>query len=466
MSRKFKRILIVTVIATIPILLFLSFQYISKATLVKANITVDVKQTSGVIPSRWMALAQGGEEKGVRMLENIVPALSALNPRSIRLDHIYDYYDVVKRESDGTLSFHWDQLDATVCDIYRTGAKPFFSLGYMPPEVSSDGSLISQPKEWGEWSLIVQKTIERYSGQSTRLCGQIEGEWLKDIHYEVWNEPDLETFGKWSLYTGEKDYKKLYLYSVLGAEKAQNVYSFLIGGPVTTALYQNWIQMFLNYVIENNLRLDFLSWHHYSKSTEDYTDDIGKINEWLSDSEQYVRFQSLPKIISEWGYDSEPNSIADTNVGAAHTIASIRNFSRFNFDMAFLFEAKDGPAPRWGILSHTGEKKPRYHALKLLTLLQGNRLNVEGEGTYVRGMAGTDGNKTVLILVNYDKDNRNTELIPVTFTNLENGAHTLTLTYLDGTATTFDNVVVENNQLNRSILAPPNTVVATEVKKL
>lgn len=455
MTRKLKRLLI-----------FLYFQYISKATPMKASITIDVKQTSGAIPSRWMALAQGGEEKGVRMLENIVPALSALNPRSIRLDHIYDHYDVVRRESNGTLSFHWDQLDATVCDIYRTGAKPFFSLGYMPLDISTDGSLISQPKQWDEWSLIVQKTIERYSGQSTRLCGQIEGDWLKDIYYEVWNEPDLETFGKWSLYSGEKDYKKLYHSSVQGAEKAENVHPFLIGGPVTTALYQNWMQVFLNYVIENNLRLDFLSWHHYSKSTEDYTDDIGKINEWLSNSEQYMRFQSLPKVISEWGYDSEPNPIADTNVGAAHTIASIRNFSRHNFDMALLFEAKDGPAPRWGILSHAGAQKPRYHALKLLTLLQGSKLNVEGEGTYVRGMASTDGNKTVLILVNYDKDNRNTELVPVTFTNLDNGTYTLTLTYLDGTTTTFDNTVVENNQLNRSVLTPPNTVAAIELKKL
>ncbi len=458
-----RRIIIGLILLLASLPFFFTFRYFSRAKAIKANISIDVEKTLGPFPDRWKALAQGGEEKG-RMLGNVVSQVAGLYPKYIRLDHIYDYYDVVSRGPNGNLIFNWIKLDQTVCDIYNTGAKPFFSLGYMPPAVSSDGSLISQPKDWNAWSTIVQETIEHYSGKSNRLCGQITGFWKTDIYYEVWNEPDLESFGKWSLYGGEKDYKLLYFYSSLGAQNAKNVYAFKLGGPVTTALYKNWIQVFLDYVSANNLRLDFISWHHYSKKTDDYTDDMISLNQWLS-PKQYRKYQQLPRIISEWGYDSDPNPIADTNVGAAHTIASIRNFINYGFEMAFLFEIKDGPSPRWGILSYNGGKKPRYHALKLFNLLDGKQLQVNGEGTYITALATRSDEKTAIILVNYDESNKNTELVPITLTNLDNGTYTLTIHYLEGNPVTIPNIQVTRHTLRRDILMNPNTVIALELTK-
>jgi len=443
-------------------ILFFTFRYFSKATDIKANILIDVNKTVGPFPDRWKALAQGGEEKGARMLQNVTSQIAGLYPRYIRLDHIYDYYDVVSRNNNGQLIFNWKKLDDTVCDIYHTGAKPFFSLGYMPPVISIDNSLISQPKDWNDWSLTVQKTIEHYSGKSSRFCGQITGFWTTDIYYEVWNEPDLETFGKWSLYGGTKDYPALYFYSALGAQNAKDVNRFLIGGPATTALYQSWVQTFLDFVTENKLRLDFISWHHYSKNTADYADDMININNWLSPV-QYRKYQILPKIISEWGYDSDPNPMADTDIGAAYTIASIRNFINYNFEMALLFEIKDGPSPRWGILSYEGQEKSRYRALKLLNLLEGDELQVNGEGSHVSALSSVSEEKTTAVLVNYDEDNKNTELVPLTFTNLKNGQYTITINYLEGNSVTIPNVSTTNNQLRRDILMKPNTVIGLEI---
>jgi xylan 1,4-beta-xylosidase len=458
------RIIIFLILFTLSIpLLFLFFKYLSRAGAVKANIVIDTKKTIGPFPDRWKALAQGGEEKGVRMLQNVIPQVAGLYPRYIRLDHIYDYYDVVSRDQNGNLVFNFSKLDETVCDIYNTGAKPFFSLGYMPEVLSGDNTLVSAPKNWNDWSLLVQKTIEHYSGISNRLCGQITGFWKTDIYYEVWNEPDLETFGKWSLYGGEKDYKTLYYYSALGAQKAQNVNRFLIGGPVTTALYQNWIEKFLDYVSQNNLRIDFISWHHYSQKTSDYTDDMIKLNQWLAPA-PFAQYRQRPRIISEWGYDSNPNPMADTAAGASHTIASIRNFIDARFEMAFLFEIKDGPTPRWGVLSYKGQEKPRYRALKLLNLLEGRRLAVAGEGTYVSALASISPEKTTVVLVNYDEDNKNTELVPVTLTNLEEGSYTLTISYLEGNTVTIPHIAV-TDELRRDILMKANTVIALELKK-
>ena len=447
--------------------LFFSFQYFSRAAAIKANITVDVTKTTGPFPDRWKALAQGGEEAGVRMLENVVPQVAELYPRFIRIDHIFDFYDVVSRDSGGNLSFNFDKLDQTICDIYHAGAKPFFSLGYMPPTMSDDGSLVGKPKNWGEWSLLIQKTVERYSGRTTVLpCGALFDFWRTDLYYEVWNEPDLETFGKWK-YLGGKSYSDLYFYSEKGAKAAQNVLPFRLGGPVTTAIYKNWIQKFLDYVAANNLKLDFISWHHYSKKTDDYTDDIINLNKWLAKSPRYDRFESLPRIISEWGYDSEKNPIADTEVGAAHTLASIRNFINANIEAAFLFEVKDGPTLSWGILNHDGSKKPRWYALQMVNSLSGNQIIVDGEGTYVSALASKSDDKISLILTNYDGSGRNTEAVPVRFKNLAQGKYGLTKTNLAGQKTVDLNLEPVNGEINligtKAVIMPANSIVALEL---
>ena len=464
---KFKIILyIVLTVLAFPVLFF-TFQYLPRAAAVKADIVVDANKTTGPFPDRWKDLAQGGEESGVQMLHDVVPQISELYPSQIRIDHIFDFYDVVSRNQAGNLTFNFDKLDQTVCDIYHAGAKPFFSLGYMPPTMSEDGSLVGQPKNWDEWSLLVEKTIERYSGRQTVLpCGNMADFWKTDIHYEVWNEPDLETFGKWK-YLGGKSYSELYLYSARGAKNAQNVFPFKLGGPATTALYKNWIQKFLDYVAVNKLQLDFISWHHYSKKTDDYIDDIVNLNNWLAESPRYAPYQNTPRIISEWGYNSAVDPIADTDVGAAHTLASIRNFINANIDAAFLFEIKDGANPSWGILDHQGNKKPRWYALQMLNSLSGNQIVVDGEGTYVSALASKDGDKISLILTNYDASGRNNEAVPVVFRNLPLAKYTVTRTYLNGQKIIDLNVGPVNGEIDltgeKAVVMTPNSVVSFQL---
>jgi xylan 1,4-beta-xylosidase len=333
--------------------------------------------------------------------------------------------------------------------------------------MSEDGTLIGKPKEWSEWSLLVQKTIERYSGKLTVLpCGGLYEYWRSGIYYEVWNEPDLESFGKWK-YLGGKSYSELYLYSAKGANAAQNVYAFKLGGPVTTAIYKNWIQKFLDYVAVNKLPLDFISWHHYSKKTDDYTNDIISLNKWLAESPRYAPYRNVPRVISEWGYDSEKNPIADTEVGAAHTLASIRNFINADIEAAFLFEVKDGPTLSWGILNHDGSKKPRWFALQMLNALSGNQLIIDGEGSFVTALASKSDEKISLILTNYDESRRNTEAVPVTFKNLAPGKYKLTKTNLNGQKMVDLNLEPINGEISltgvKAVVMPANSIVSLEL---
>jgi hypothetical protein len=448
----------------VAIIFVISFMYVSKAAPVKANISIDAAQPVGLLNTSWKALAQGGEEPGKHMLANVIPQLANLQANYIRIDHVYDFYDVVNRAPNGSLTFNWSNLDATVCDIYATGARPFFSLGYMPLAISSDGTLIGAPNKWSEWSTIVQKTVERYSGKSTVLCnGTVAGDRLNDTYYEVWNEPDLETFGKWSLYGGSKDYKTLYFYSALGAKNAQNTNEFNIGGPAITAPYKNWFQVFLRFVKQNNLRLDFISWHKYSKDPEEFSKDLDNVDQWLSEPE-FADYRSIPRIISEWGYDSNPNSVIETQQGAAHTVTTIKKMIDKDVHLAFAFEIKDGATPSWGILKNDGTAKPRYYALKMLNSLDKTKLKIDGEGTFVQGIATVSRVKYTVILSNFDPANSNTELVPVHMYNLIPGSYTLTLSNIYG-ATGTENIEVTDGSFNKNILMSPNLVVSLELRK-
>jgi hypothetical protein len=203
-----------------------------------ANLVIDTQAGLGPLSRPWRNLAQGGEGYNWR-LQPISKSVQALHPQYIRLDHIYDFYEIVKGEP-GNLQFDWTKFDLVLKDITATGAKPYIALSYMPPAIA-DGDIVSKPKRWADWQLVVQKTIEHVSG----TLG------IEDTYYEVWNEPDL--FGGWKTY-GPKNYLDLYSYAAYGADAAaknSRVKDFKFGGPATTALYKTWFDNLAQHVIKN-----------------------------------------------------------------------------------------------------------------------------------------------------------------------------------------------------------------------
>lgn len=375
-----------------------------------ANLVINAGSSFSVQEETWKNLGQGGEESG-RMLLPVVDKIKALAPRYIRIDHIYDLYDVVRRDGAGNLVYDWTKLDLTLGDILATGAKPFVSLSYMPP-VLTDGDIVSTPRNWGEWESLVKATIEHISGRG--------GLNLTGVYYEVWNEPDL--FGKFKV-SGEKNYLELYLHSAVGASRAANANAFKIGGPATTALYENWVKSLLKFAGERRLRLDFISWHRYSKNLDDFSEDVVKAKSWR---EEFPVFVNAQLVISELGPNSENDKVYDNSFGAIHTLATTAVLDG-EVDRSFNFEIKDGPGPekfwgRWGILTHEkfGDPtpKPRYSALAFLNRIPGDKVNIAGEGTWVKALARGNNGIVRTLMVNYDPAGRHNEVVPVTFVSL------------------------------------------------
>jgi beta-xylosidase len=398
-------------------------EYVSRASSEPANIVVDTSVVIGPLPRPWQYLAQGGEEAAWR-IQPINAQVKALNPQYIRIDHIYDFYDIVKG-TPGNLSFDFSKFDVILNDITATGAKPYISLSYMPPAIAA-GDIISEPQRYEDWQLTVQKTIEHVSG--TRG--------ISDVYYEVWNEPDL--FGGWKMY-GSKNYLDLYGAAARGAQNARVSQSFKIGGPAITALYKNWFDGLLKYASDNNLRLDFFSWHRYATDLTQFSKDMYEVRTWIQKYPQYE--PTLEFHITEWGHDSKNHAGYDSSFSAAHTVAGAIEMVGV-IDKAFVFEIQDGKDPegkaqwgRWGMLTHRdfgSLPKPRYRGLLMLEKLGYERLELLGKGSYVKAVAARKNETTYQVMLsNFDPFAKNVETVPITFTNVTPGRYRVSKTYLN-----------------------------------
>lgn len=417
-------------ILTIAGILFSVYQlpvvrdFFSQASGEEANIQVDVQAVIGPMPRPWRSLAQGGEEHNWR-LAPVAASVKALQPQLIRIDHIYDFYDIVQG-TPGNLTFDFSKFDLLLNDITAAGATPYIALSYMPPAISR-GDIVDMPHRWEDWQLTIQKTIEHVSGTRN----------IPNVHYEVWNEPDL--FGGWKYY-GDKNYITMYNYAARGAAQAQVRQNFKIGGPAITALYKNWFDAMMKNAINNNVRLDFFSWHRYSTDIDQFRRDMADAQTWIANYPQLE--PTMEFHITEWGHDSENDPGYDGNYGAAHTVAGAIEMVGV-VDKGFVFEIQDGKDPagqanwgRWGLLTHNefgAKPKPRYRGLRMLDKIGNQRLQLLGKGSWVKGLAAQNDNGAVqVVLANFDRRGSHAETVPITFGNILPGNYLVTKEFLNG----------------------------------
>jgi hypothetical protein len=328
------------------------------------------------------------------------------------------------------------------------------SLSYVPPQLAPDGNITSAPINWSTWQELVKETIKHYSGK--------DGLNINNVYYEVFNEPDL--FGNWH-YDKSPNYLKLYYYSAKAAQEVRpETQPFKIGGPATTGFYPAWIEALLKFCQEQKLPLDFVSWHRYSLSPQDYVKDFENLNKILTD---YSQWFTIERIISEFGPGAEKSILYQNNIGAAHSLAVITQLMD-RVHKAFTFEIKDGPNDNqgWGLITHQDKGsilKARGYAYQFLNQLKGTRILLAGEGSWVYGVASQNGNQTMVLLVNYDPENKHQESPPLKILNLKPGNYQIHLDYLFGPDKTYRQNIVDN--FSTPIPLVPNEAVMISLEK-
>lgn len=459
-GRTISMISLIALLIFLPLLLLAAYEtatIISRAAGKPADISVDVNQMTGetINPEFMHAFAQGGEEAN-DWITPIQQEVSLLKPRWVRIDHLYDFYHIVKREDD-RLVFDFSRVDRIIGAIRAVGAVPLISLSYMPDVIARDGVITNPPVNWDDWSEVVQKTIEHFSGPT--------GLNIADIYYEVWNEPDHPQFGGWKL-TGDKNYLTLYEYAAKGASQAQGTGRFFLGGPGTTGLYKNWIMA----LAEMGRRLDFFSWHTYTDNPERFAQDQQNSTAWLL---RYPEAVLLPRFITEFGLSGSKDPRYGTQFAVAYTAAVFRQMAPASPKGLFTFELKDGPNQKsgdgWGLIGHESlgkPLKPRFHVFSYLDWMEGSRLTVAGEGTWVTALATKQGLRFNILLVNYDASGNHVETVPVRVVGLPNGSYEYTQRYVDDKPKESGKTQVEtvtDGTLTKQIHMPAQSVVLIEL---
>lgn len=453
---------VLLLLAALPFLIYgisVITKYITKASTVPANIVIDAATPSGQLVPNWQAFSQGGESN-VNMIKPAVSQIAALKPKFIRIDHLYDFYDIVSRAPDGNLNFNFARLDDVVKDILATGAQPFFSISYMPQAISS-GDIISTPKNNSEWALTVQKTIERYSGRDNMN--------LQNVYYEIWNEPDL--FGGFKYY-GDKNYLTLYYYAAIGAAAARNTNYFKLGGPSITAYYPTWMDAYFKLIRENKLKVDFVSWHRYVRDPNIIALENEKLTELLKN---YPEYNNIERLITEFGFNSEIDVNYDTLYSAfynASVFAKLRN----KVYQLFTFELVDGLSPkgdaywgRWGVLTHQSKgltPKPRYYLWFILNSLEGDLLNAAGENDFINVIPVKKGDAYKILVVNFDPDNARVENVPIKIVGVTPGLYNYKITYpFLSSVPSLSLDLIAANEFQTKVLMDHNSLAIVDLQK-
>ncbi len=456
----YNQIFQITLLAFALILAFLmssgmvSFDLWPRAKEVPANIVVDALIVGNEVNlDFYHAFAQGGEEKG-DMLAPAANLVKALSPKIIRLDHIFNQYNMVRRDA-GQLHFDFTQIDTSIRTILSAGAVPLLSLSYMPPAIARGGNILEQPDNWNEWALVVERLIEHVSGRT--------GLNVSGVYYEVWNEPDLAQFGSWKTW-GAKNYLTLYQYAATGAGRANNANTFYLGGPATTGMYPNWIKA----LAKSGSRLDFISWHGYIQNPVQYATDIQNAQLALLD---YPHYAYIPLLITEFGHTGARDTGYGTMYSAVHTASTIRQLITNPPRYLFSFELIDGPGQTngdgWGMITHEDNglrTKPRYGVYSYMDQMMGKRVSLTGEGTEVNAWATTEGNTIKIMLVNFSSRGIS-ENVPITYKNVEPGSYRfIRHQYLGNRGQ--ETVEVSAFGLMKTVYVPAQSIVYVALEKI
>ena len=447
----FKKTLFLILLLPITILAVKTIVDLRKSAFYKpANITVDLSTTFGNLsPALWQNISQGGEEAS-DMIRPVISQTRALQLQLIRIDHIFDHFDVYR--PDGNHNF--TELDKIVNSILISGATPMFSISYTPIALSNNGQVTGQPSNWQQWQSLVSALANRYSLEKN----------ISGVYYEVWNEPDL--FGGWH-YGKDPNYLTLYSQTALAIKNTLPSKNYKIGGPATTNFYLNWIEALFKHCSSLNLPLDFISWHQYDLNIDKYNQNIENLNKVLT---KYPQFFNVERIITEFGHNSEADNWYDNKNSGVHLLSTVTQLSG-KIHRLFPFELVDGPTNRsssssgWGIITHPQNGislKPRYHALTFLNQLKGLRLNTIGDGSYITSLATFNQDKYQVLLVNYDPRNSHSETFPLTFQAIANKPHILKSTVYMG-ATNQKIINPTTTTYTETIYMEPNTAILLEL---
>ena len=217
-------------------------------------------------------------------------------------------------------NYNFTLSDHYISSIIDANCAVFYRLG---ESASIEERLRNPPENKSKWAEICKHIIMHYND------GWADGYHYNITYFEIWNEPDLDGF--WNGTT--KSYFDLYK---IAAETLKQYNPHLkIGGPCTSSIFNtNFTTRFLSFIKENQLPLDFYSWHMYADTPYQLYNG-SKLVRNLLDSYGFTETESIN---TEWNYNIlSPQRDKDNAKNAAFTACSLSAFQDAGIDYAFRY---------------------------------------------------------------------------------------------------------------------------------
>jgi xylan 1,4-beta-xylosidase len=312
----------------------------------------------------------GGHEIGAELRAALKAAHDELGVETVRAHAILGDDLGVYREVGGEPVYDFTGVDRVYDLVLELGLRPIVEISFMPRDLAADpsatvfeyGAIISPPKDWDRWYDLVRAfvahLVERYGLEEVR------DRWA----FEVWNEANLEVF--WS--GTPDDFFRLHDVTARAVKDVDE--GLRVGGPSSAAA--GWVDQLLASTKEP---LDFVSTHTYGSPPLDLRPVLARHG-----------YAGLPIWWTEWGVTpTHFNEVSESVFAAVFLLRGMRSAMGRIEALSYWvvsdhFEELGRPPSLlhggFGLRTVGELRKPRWWALKLLSMLPSRRLSVSATG--------------------------------------------------------------------------------------
>ena len=291
------------------------------------------------------------------------------------------------------LYYNFSKLDVIVKKMNDRNVLPMYAWCYIPIPLQESGdwrNLDTDIPNWKEtWKEIHYNYAYHYKSTGLRIG-----------YHEIYNEPDL--FG---VFLNEDDFENawfdMYKYGVQGILEADS--DAVVGGPAYAI--GEWAGGFINFVSDENLRLDFFSFHSYMDGG--LTGELNTVRGLLSGNSRY---NTTDIFLNEFSWfnsgegDNNASSPMNFHPAASRTLESLfMLLEHTDIEMvnwAQFMESTWGD-DSYGLIRKDGHRKAAFNAFKIYADMPEERTELTLNKAGIKGMSSIDQHKACLVLWNF-----------------------------------------------------------------
>lgn len=301
-------------------------------------------------------------------------------------------------------SYDFACTDEAILVALEAGTKTFFRLGQtIEHQIKKHGTI--PPRDYRKWAEICEHIIRHYTE------GWAEGFYHDMPYWEIWNEPDLDDDDSSNKRCWGGTKAQFFEFYKTAAVHLKNCFPHLkIGGPAIAGR-RDWAEDFLRYVRDNNIPLDFFSWHIYStKPDEIYNRSVDYKNLLLK-----YGFDKTESILNEWNYVETwgreyVNSLMAIHgmKGAAFTMACVSLAQMSDIDMLMYYDWR--PSVFCGAFDlYSYEKLKGYYPLYWYGMFYDMECEIRAENRLddIYSLSGKNADGKILSVITYYTNEKN-----------------------------------------------------------